>query len=700
MKYWIFQNNQVLGPYEPEELRKTASLTPESLVCSEGRRGTSMGDWQRAGMVADLSFVMGQAKVEDSAAAVAAVTTVEAVGSETSKSQQAPAAIATVEPVKREAVQPEQKAALPLAAPAPQAEPSSKDLAILNGVQDKIASLESMLLRMQEGLRSKDNELADLRHELNGREKSAALEAVILQMQEGMRSKDSELAALRQELNGKARETGNILNEALDRQRETDAIKRQMSTLEERLSSLKLLSETLDKAVEEERRVEQDVEKQGQTISALTREIESLSLQLRERAVAPAAAAPNPVEIEFLEDSPPPVVEKSSPAPDFIQIAPAPVSAPVPAPDSSPSQDLAFREPPRIEISAETEPQMETPPVIISGDLAEPELSSPEPTTPMPLELPPSTIATTPPETVPPVAFDNPRQTEFEPPPVEVAQPPSLGALPLDVEPARKRSYAIALLLGVLVCGSAVALVLMRGGYFPRAPELPDEAASLTPVPLPPPQAPTPDQRQSAVEFAKSWMLEDGKSLAQTLTNLAPAGGNLSPWMAETLTEDRVQVNYFARGSSADSPTIAYEFEVNLADRTLVGRNVAAKVILAGKVAAPPPPPAAKPVKVKPKTIPPPPPQETNDPLTPDPLPSEESLHSLAPGDDDAAAENEPVDNELSSESSIMPPGGDEDRPAKLEVRRSPSSASSNKNGAKSATPAADESLLDDILKE
>ena len=61
MKYWIFQSNQVLGPYSPEDLSRLPSFSADSLVCSEGRKGTSMGDWQRAGMMPDLSVVLAKA---------------------------------------------------------------------------------------------------------------------------------------------------------------------------------------------------------------------------------------------------------------------------------------------------------------------------------------------------------------------------------------------------------------------------------------------------------------------------------------------------------------------------------------------------------------------------------------------------------------------------------------------------------------
>src|SRR5438105_2345660 len=55
MKYWLFQNNQVKGPYEPDDLSQVPGFSAESLVCSEGRKGINMGDWQRASLVPELS---------------------------------------------------------------------------------------------------------------------------------------------------------------------------------------------------------------------------------------------------------------------------------------------------------------------------------------------------------------------------------------------------------------------------------------------------------------------------------------------------------------------------------------------------------------------------------------------------------------------------------------------------------------------
>lgn len=448
MKYWIFQNNQVLGPYEPDELGKMAVFSPESLVCPEGRRGTSMGDWQRAGMIPDLSAALIRTGADD--------------GGKT--------AVLSI-------------ASLP-------SEPALKDAAQLGGIQEKIASLEK----------------------------------VVLQLQEGLRAKDAELLSLHQELAGKNREAGEIKEDAASRQRETDELKRQIAGLEDRLASVRVLSETIDKAVEEEKRVEQDVEKQGRTLTDLARDVEELRRRLEEANSRPIEAAP-----------------AATPLP----VPPAPL-APLEPPDTAA---------PKVETSS-FDP-------LTLGDLSAGVLA-------------PDTMTA---------------------PSIEAA--PSAEAAP----PAPKKSKN-ALLIGAALGLAALGGLAVMGGFVPglRKPEAP--VAVLEPAPLSPPEPtppPPPDARQLAVEFAKAWPLSGDRTLERALENLAPSSGNLSPWMADPVAGNRVQVNYFARSPSPGAPTIAYEFEVDLDGKTLVGRNAAAKSVLTGKAAAPPAPPKPKPVKVKPK---------------------------------------------------------------------------------------------------
>ncbi len=609
MKYWIFQNNQVLGPYEPDEMCKISVFSPESLVCPEGRRGTSMGDWQRAGMVPDLSVALVRA-------------------SSSGEGRTAVLSIAGLPP-----------------------EPTLKDLAQLGSIQEKVAMLEE----------------------------------VVLQLQEGLRAKDAELSSVHQALAGKSLEASEIKGEAASRQREAEELKRQISGLEDRLSSVRLLSETLDKAVEEERRVEQDVEKQGQTITDLARDVEELRRQLEESktrqaeiAAAPqispidlptpsqAIALPTPVSFDLPKETdifPPPPPPPPPPAASAM-----PVPAPIPVPVPSPATPMDF-------------PTMNTKP-LPSFDAG---------MTAMPSD---AAAGFTPP------AFGDSVGGALAPSetPVPAVEAIAVGVIPPPPAPKGKK----ALMIGVLVGLAALGGLAVMGGYVPglRKPQAP--AAVLAPTPLPPPEplpvpvVPAPDSRQLAIEFAKAWPLPGDRTLERALENLAPSAGNLSPWMAEPLAGGRVQLNYFARSTAPGAPTIAYEFEVDLEGKTLIGRNAAAKSVLTGKASAPPAPPKPKPVKVKPKAAPAKkaPEEDTLDSMLGD-APVKGGGTTLTDTGDAPAAETDlaPPEEAVAEPAPKVKPHATRAKPASRAAK-----AKTGKPPAKEQP--ADESLLDDLLKE
>jgi membrane protein involved in colicin uptake len=142
--------------------------------------------------------------------------------------------------------------------------------------------------------------------------------------------------------------------------------------------------------------------------------------------------------------------------------------------------------------------------------------------------------------------------------------------------------------------------------------------------------------------------------------------------MAEPLTNDRVSVNYFAHGGASGAPTVAYEFEVDLAAKTVAGRNPAAKAVIAGKAAAPPAPPKAKRIKLRPKAK----------GAKAKPKADLDSLLGAAPAPAGAPEEE-------AAPKAAKPPTAK--RAAKASGKTAPA-----ENGEK----AADETLLDDILKE
>jgi len=277
MKYWIFQSNQVLGPYGPDDLCGLGTFSAESLVCPEGRRGTSMGDWQRAGMVPDLSAALVKASAN-----VAVKTPVLSL------------------------------AGLP-------AEPTLKDLAVLGSLQEKTAMLEDAVLHLQESLRVKDAELAALHQELADKDKEAyelkrsveerASESSIIRAQsetlkidaDENRKRSSELAA---EAELRRQEAEALKAESERLKAESEELKRRIADMEERVGEVRRIGEALDKAVEAEKKVEHDVDAHGASLSDMALQIEALKLQLQDRLSAPpptlssvsheAAASPAP----------------------------------------------------------------------------------------------------------------------------------------------------------------------------------------------------------------------------------------------------------------------------------------------------------------------------------------------------------------------------------------------------------------------
>ena len=154
MKYWVFQNNQVSGPYDPEDLPQTSGYCAETLVCPEGRKGTNMGDWQRASNVAELAVSI--LKASQLALAV-------------------------------------KGGGYPSLPP----EPTLKDLAALGSLQEKMSLLDNTVAHLQESLRLKDDEMLSLHKELEEKSRHAQELAVKLG---GLEERLASVAALREGL--------------------------------------------------------------------------------------------------------------------------------------------------------------------------------------------------------------------------------------------------------------------------------------------------------------------------------------------------------------------------------------------------------------------------------------------------------------------------------------------------------------------
>ncbi|MBI5884147.1 MAG: hypothetical protein HZB91_13715 [Elusimicrobia bacterium] len=182
------------------------------------------------------------------------------------------------------------------------------------------------------------------------------------------------------------------------------------------------------------------------------------------------------------------------------------------------------------------------------------------------------------------------------------------------------------------------------GGTAPAADIPPGGAAAAG-------SSPMPDPGKDAVELAKAYPLGGGRGTIlawmQYSFPSSPGDGSKEEWTAGAMDSSTYFVQYKftpGPGSAALRDPVQYLFEVSLAAKTVVGKNPAAKELLAGK-AQPARKPAAsklgKPAapKKKPKPAARPVPEEQP---APQPLPNEEDL--LPPSDEGAMPATDTVE--------------------------------------------------------
>ncbi len=670
MKYWIFENNQVLGPYEPEDLGKNASFTADSLVCPEGRRGTNIGDWHRAGMITELASVVSR-------------------------------------------LNPPAKTAPPItypgATPAPRSESSSpeptlRDLTQLASLQEKMSNLEDVVTKLQTGLRAKDSEVA-------------ALNQVIGQ-------KELETSRIKRES-----EATKQLAEKF--KLSTEELKMKLSSMEGRLAAVLRLNETIDKALAAEKQVENNIATHGETLADLTREIESLKTEMRTRAATESPASPPPAPLSPIATTPPsPLYQPGSPEADMLSELTREIDAlktqiqggeHAGSLGVKPAAPIFTAPPTNHPVPAVQKP---APPPFIPP--APPPVVSPKnpPPTPTNTEVVEQISATVQeagktawPPPSPPVAPLPAHVQQFEPLPLTAFNPND----PLFSAPATRAAQLFSdgrfrfKILGGLMALFALGVGIVIGPQFLKRPnrshsspgddapvEIPgttkptDGGASTSPEPEveePTIHAPQNEAaRLAAINTAKEYALPTGKTLGQTLETMAPPSGNLPPWMADLLTNGHYDVNFFARGT-AGTPTVVFEFEVDPSENMVIGRNSAAKAALLGRP-IPPPPAKVKPaVKVKIK-------QHVAPKPVPTPIPEkEESLDTLL-GSVGVPTEQVNVDSTKSypaPTNSTHPPKSAKKSLAKRAAKAAKSPVPTTR--APSVKPS-DEALLDDLLKE
>jgi hypothetical protein len=476
------------------------------------------------------------------------------------------------------------------------------------------------------------------------------------------------------------------------------------------VGEVRRIGDALDKAVEAEKKVEHDVDAHGATLGDLARQIEDLRAQLHDKlsvaaqimpsAEAPArppsipAPDPAPVPAPFAFSAPAPAAAPVPIASANIHFTPAPSSAPSPAPVPAPQPEMPNIAPPPAApapgfggAAPEGSPFGSIAPLPAFGGPAAPDFGAPPPASG--------------PDALAKPAFDP--LTPLEPVAAAAPEPAPEPAKP--AAPPKKRKSLLA--VGGLVAVALVVMVLYAGRGRRAAPPSaePAEPAPVAATPLAPAKnaAPMPpvapggsaeggpvdgavgspvavDPHQVAIDAARNWKLDDGRTLGDALETLSPPTGNLSPWMAEPQPSGIVLVNYFAHGAPG-APTVAYEFEVGMDGKTVAARNAAAKAVLTGKAIEPPAPPTRPAhVKVKPK-------------------------HKTAAKAKPAAAPTESLDNLLGAPgagaSAAAPGDSAAAAGATTDAQETPAPAAP-KPAAKPAagSPAPKQDSLDDLLKE
>ena len=653
MRYWVFQNNQVTGPYGREELANVASFSAESLVCPEGRRGTQMGDWQRAGVVAELAETLLK------------MARVPAGGSPDPGSSLLPP------------------------------EPTLRDLAALGTLQEKVELLENSLSQLNEDVRHRDEEIAALKTAVDLKDQDAALlrdklAALEVQIAE-LKPLADEVAALKgeasrqtmslQELGGKVQSFSGVMEDSI---RKLEAGQGQLK------SDLEAEFEAKEKKLAEEiefgsRQLREEI---GSEIGKVSDKLQSVQ--------APAAAAPAPLPPlespgapsapesglglppeEHPALAPPAVLD--APAPVEPQATPPPFDVPPPAaePLAAPPATLGLPSmaPPPVDVMP---PVSEAPP---AGE------SSPLSLDPIPQTAPGSGLdflAATPPAPTqgpmdaPNSLFNEPApgladlgMPSLTPVPEDIGLTPSnplvdltrgaasgaklqkSGEKPKEKKGKDKKGLIIALLvLGVLagVIGGAYQGLYTLPVVSPllgKKKVPPEPAKQEEPAPPPDAQSGVVDRAQEALESAKNYPIpRTGKTLAATLEGPEPQPG-ISPWTVSPGGGDQYTVKFYSAGPGG--PKEEYIFDVQLDAGIIRGANAASQTVLNGeKPAAPAPPPAAsdagKKRKPRPRAAAGAKPAAKGQDLLSDPL--SDLLDEPAPKEEEESAESEAAEPE------------------------------------------------------
>ena len=521
MKYWVFQNNQVVGPFDREAIGEVAGFSSDSLVCPEGRKGTQMGDWTRAGVVPEL------------AEALLAATRIPAMA--------------------RGGIERGSSSLLP-------PEPTLRDLAVLGSLQERVGALETLANRLQDELRSRDTEISRLKIELDQKARSA-----------------SELQTRFADLEVKTINLAGVKDE-LERTREE--ARAAAERIEEHQLALQDLQEKVNRPLPAPAASPVDFVQEAPPPLSEAPAIGPAPASLGPLpAVSPMMAPPAPQSLST--PSPVPVLETPAAAPPMVstppmaapmarpmggakgggmgrlgelEAFPAQAAAPAPGllsgpPDAGP--DLPAFDP--FALPAANLPAGETPePIVSLRDL--PSLSSPA------FKPPPAPVKA-------PAVPASARDLRVVGVIAAMALCAGAGVYMLQGKKPVRRSLP-------KPASAAAATPLPAGGA--ALPEHPPVAAT---TPVPPPAE---DLTQAAVDFVKGYQIPGRQeTVAMLLESRYPTTGRLSPWMVEKLDGDKYAVNFWAtQAETAPGPKPQFQFQVRVRARLLEGLNPPAIALL------------------------------------------------------------------------------------------------------------------------
>lgn len=549
MKYWLFQSNQVLGPYDRDELASTAGFSPESLVCPEGRKGTQMGDWQRAGVVSELAeTLLRMARVP------------AAAGGSSTGSFLPP-------------------------------EPTLRDLAVLGTLQEKVALLENSLSSLHEELREREEESQALKVELSQKSAEAAeLQSKVADLEVRLSGAD----ALKEDL-AKTKEFQQSETKSVEELRtQLDSVRAELQ------SSVGRMEETQEKLREDlSGRIAKVKEEAASSMRAAPAPAPSprpaAAPAPKPLPASPAAAIPDavPFELPTPGEEPPALGAPAGLQPPSFD---APASEPAPMDFGSPALELGGGPTPApVPLDAPPPFDLEAPPGAPPSFDAPPAPGS----VPPPLDLPggadfgryPTPLPSVAPGPAPLFGPDTPAPgAAHSDAPVDLMAP--------EAKPKRGKKVlvVVALLAVVGGLGGAYQMGILNpylkqfGLLKDSAPAAPVQPAEPAPEPAPVEDVSQgkPDLSQDAVEFAKAYPIPRlGKSLAAVLEPTASGAGLVSPWNVKPAGEGRWEVSFYGKPGRLD-----YSYEVRLEAKEVRGLNAKSQAVLDGKAPA-----AAKPEK-------------------------------------------------------------------------------------------------------